>query len=81
MSCGLSRRLSLRLRWSLFLSSSRRIGAGRDVCCSVGSGTEVSVGAGRDVSVWTRGYDSVRAGRVVEQRAHGRTCDWGGGGA
>lgn len=55
--------------------------AGRDVCCSVGSGTEVSVGAGWDVSVWTRGYDNigagggVRAGRVVEQRAHGRARD------
>lgn len=60
---------------------------GRDVCCGIGSGSEVSVGAGWDVSVRTRGYDSigagggVRAGRVLQQRAHGRACDRGGGGA
>lgn len=60
---------------------------GRDVCCSIGSGSEVGVGAGWDVGVRTRGYDSVgavggvRAGRVVEQGAHGRAHDRGGGGA
>lgn len=86
LSWGLSRRLSLRGRWSLFLLSSRRIGTGWDACCSVGGGTEISIGAGWDVSIWTWGYDSIgasgciRAGRVVEQWAHGRTCDWGGGG-
>lgn len=71
----------------MFLSSSRRIGAGREVCCGVGRWAEVSVWAGWDVSVWTRGYDtvgasgSVGAGRMVKQRAHGRARDRGGGGA
>lgn len=69
------------------MSSRRRIWAGRDVCCGVGSGNKVSVGAGWDVSIWTWGYDSIGAsrevwaGRVLEQRAHGRACDRGGRGA
>lgn len=64
-----------------------RIGAGWDVCRSVGSWGEVCIGAGWDVSIRTWRYDSISAGggvgagRVVEQRAHGRACDRGSGGA
>lgn len=76
--------LSRRLWWSLLLSSGGSVGAGWYVCSSIGSGREVSVGAWGDVSIRTWRYDSIGAGRdvrawrVVEQRAHGRACDWGG---
>lgn len=62
----------------MFPLSGRRVGTGWDVCCSVGSGTEVSIGAGWDISIWTWGYGSIWAGRVMEKRADRRTCGWGG---
>lgn len=82
LSSGL--RLSRRLWWSLLLSSGGSVGAGWYVCSSIGSGSEVSIGTWGDVSIRTWRYDSIGAGRgvqawrVVEQRAHGRACDWGG---
>lgn len=81
LSCRLRRRLGFRLQRCFLLLSSRRVGAKRDIWGSEGSGTEVSIGAGWNISVWTWGYGSIWAGRVMEMRAHRRTCDWGGRGA
>lgn len=81
LSCRLCRRLGFRLQRCFLLLSSRKVGAKRDICGSVGSGTEVSIGAGWNISVWTWGYGSIWAGRVMELRAHRRTRDWGGRGA
>lgn len=79
LHCRLCRGPEFRLQRCLLPLNSRRVGAGWDICCCVGSWAEVSIGTGRNISVGTWGNGSIWAGRVMEMKAHRRTCDWGGG--